>query len=324
MVLKQVQCPPKGLNNKGVSLLFKKWIPSMEKYAGDYIGLGDITGSTSNKEAKKVAIGNNKFIHMGEKCDSTSEAECVGKDKYMYMRSYPLGKIPICKEKTKIIDSIETKEYNHEGNIDLIGGTGLMGNLQEEIINLPIYDYFSATFNKTGPFASKSCMKATLPVGNGIAVNGRKFSNKEDAIINGRGWWVESHCIPKEPTFDKRYGGEIFKIPFSKSRCIKELPKITEKFKIVSTDRISNHNNYFFITIISFFILLSIIKNGYINAKKKFILILIVFCLGALLATMKYIRSGMGQITHQLKRKVIPDSFTNLIQYFFIKNNKND
>ena len=209
MVLKQVQCPPKGLNNKGVNLLFKKWIPSMEKYAGDYIGLGDITGSTSNKEAKKVAIGNNKFIDMGEKCDNTSEEECIGKDKYMYMRSYPLGKIPICKEKTKTIDSIETKEYNHEGNIDLIGGTGLMGNLQEEIINLPIYDYFSATFNKTGPFASKSCMKATLPVGDGIAVDGRKFSNKEDAIINGRGWWIESHCIPKEPTFDKRYGGEI-------------------------------------------------------------------------------------------------------------------
>jgi len=279
MVLKQIQCPPKGVDNKGVSLLLKKWIPAMEKYAGDYIGLGDITGTTSNKEAKKVAIGYNKFIYMGDKCDNTSDKECIGKDRYMYLRNYPTGKIPICKEKTKIIDSIEKKEYSHEGNINLIGNTGLMGNLQEELINLPIYDYFSATFNKKGPFVSKSCMKATLPVGDGIAVDNRKFSNEKDVLNNGRGWYVEEKCIPREPTFKKRYGGEIFKIPFSKSKCIKELPQIKENLKIVSKNK--KFNTYKLVCLLSILILSSIIILINVGCKThyKFTSILIVFCL---------------------------------------------
>ena len=311
MVLKQVECPPKGIKNKGIPLLFKKWIPSMEKYAGDYIGLGDITGSTSNKRADKVAIGYNQFIYMGEKCDNTSEKECIGEDKYMYMRNYPLGKIPICKEKTKIIDSKEKTEHKIVGNIDLIGGTGLIGNLQEDIINLPIYDYFSATFNKKGPFASKTCMKATLPVGDGIAVDGRKFSNKEDAIKNGRGWWIESKCIPKQPTFDKRYGGQIFKIPFSKSKCIKELPKITENFEILQAQN-TNYYTYIY-TIINIILLLLLVTNNYINTNTKLVIFVILFYIN--ISIIKSSRNNIRKITSKLKKTIITYSLKDSLRY---------
>ena len=62
-------------------------------------------------------------------------------------------------------------------------------------------------------------MKARLPVGNGLLVDGRRFDTKEQALDNGRGWYVEEQCIPKGPTYSKTYGGELFKIPISESRC---------------------------------------------------------------------------------------------------------
>ena len=57
MVLKQIECPPKGNDTYGMVNFATKWLPSMETYAIDYVGLGDIIGSkTNNKDAKKIAI----------------------------------------------------------------------------------------------------------------------------------------------------------------------------------------------------------------------------------------------------------------------------
>ena len=42
MVLDQIQCPKKGNNKMGVNVFAKKWLPEMEKYAIDYVGLGDL------------------------------------------------------------------------------------------------------------------------------------------------------------------------------------------------------------------------------------------------------------------------------------------
>ena len=64
MVLDQIQCPKKGNKKMGVNVFAKKWLPEMEKYAVDYVGLGDLTGTTSKKEAKKATIGTNKFVKL--------------------------------------------------------------------------------------------------------------------------------------------------------------------------------------------------------------------------------------------------------------------
>ena len=212
MVLNQIECPPTK-SKQNIGQLFNKWMPEMEKYAVDYVGLGDIAGTTSNKRAKKTAIGTNKFISIGGKCDSGSEPECIGKDRYVYYRSYPFGFIPNCAKKDG--------NYEITSLTDIPGGTALMGGIAEDIINLNIADTSKSLFGK-GPLSSKNCMKARLPVGNGLLVDGRRFDTKEQALDNGRGWYVEEQCVPRQPTHDKNYGGEIFKIPFSESRCREE------------------------------------------------------------------------------------------------------
>lgn len=213
MVLKQIECPPEGSNKYSMSLFVNKWLPAMEKYAVDYVGLGDITGSTSNKSAKKVAIGTNKFVPIAGQCGSSSDIDCIGQDRYMYLRTYPLGYIPKCVK--------SGNEYKNEENIDIVGGTGLLGGIQEDLYNLEISDAMASTFKK-GPFASSDCMKARLPVGDGLLLDGRKFSTSDEVKQNGRGWYIEEKCVPRQPTFSKNYGGETFEIPISESRCVKE------------------------------------------------------------------------------------------------------
>lgn len=212
MVLNQIDCPRKG-SKYGVNVLVNKWMPEMEKYAVDYVGLGGLTGTTSKKEAKKATIGRNEFVKLSGTCGPLSDTECIGKDRYMYFRSYPMGYTPTCIKKDG--------EYITNGKNPIIGGTGLLGGVQEDLYTLNLSDYANAIVKK-GPFASSDCMKARLPVGDGLLLDGRKFDNKEDVQLNGRGWYVEEQCVPRQPTHDKNYGGEIFKIPFSESRCREE------------------------------------------------------------------------------------------------------
>ena len=70
----------------------------METYALDYVGIGDIIGTTSNKKSDKVAIGYNKFVPIGGKCGSKSDVGCSGEERHMYLKTYPLGYIPKCED----------------------------------------------------------------------------------------------------------------------------------------------------------------------------------------------------------------------------------
>ena len=100
MVLKQIKCPPTG-KGYGMNKFVKKWLPGMELYAMDYIGVGDMIGTTKNKVARRVALGNNSFMSIGGTCGSSSDSECVGQERNMYLKSYPLGSIPTCIEKKR-------------------------------------------------------------------------------------------------------------------------------------------------------------------------------------------------------------------------------
>ena len=99
MVLNQIECPPTK-SKQNIGQLFNKWMPEMEKYAVDYVGLGDIAGTTSNKRAKKTAIGTNKFVSIGGKCGIRSDNGCRGEDRHMYLKSYPLGYMPKCENQS--------------------------------------------------------------------------------------------------------------------------------------------------------------------------------------------------------------------------------
>ena len=250
MVIKQIKCPPKGTPKYGIPLLINKWMPSMESYIIDYIGLGGITGSTSNKEAKKAALGYNKFIKIDGKCGIQSDKECIGKDKYMYMKAYPLGYLPVCK--------IKNNKYKNVGNYPLMGKTGLIGNIQEDLYNLNVGDAMKSMVN-TGPFKSSDCMKARLPVGNSLLLGGLKYNNEEEVKKNGRGWYIEEKCVPRQPTLEKNYGGENFKIPFSASYCVKEKEDkdLKEEFVVCSPKESKNVANI--LLCISILLLLGVI-----------------------------------------------------------------
>uniref|UniRef100_A0A6C0AUV4 Uncharacterized protein n=1 Tax=viral metagenome TaxID=1070528 RepID=A0A6C0AUV4_9ZZZZ len=213
MVLKQIKCPPTG-KGYGMDKFLKKWLPGMELYAMDYIGVGDMIGTTKNKVARKVALGNNSFMSIGGTCGSSSDSECVGQERNMYLKSYPLGSIPTCIEK-------KDGTYATTQGVPLLGGTALIGGLQEDLFTLPITDISKSVVNR-GVFASNDCMKARLPVGNGLLMGNRRVNSKEEAVDKKQAWWVEEKCIPRQPTVSKEYGGETFKIPFSTSYCVTE------------------------------------------------------------------------------------------------------
>ena len=198
-ILQQIQCPP-TVNKKTISKFMTRWAPALKKYGMDYTGLNQAFGlKTNKKKLKRTAIGNNRFIKSNGKCGVASEYGCRGEDKYLYLKTYPLGYIPNCDSKNKS---------------KIIGGTGLIGNIQEDIYNLDADDVTKSFFNR-GPLASNVCMKARLPVGDSLMRSNKRRENKEDAELNNGGWWVEEHCVPKQSTIEQKYGGEIFDIPYS-------------------------------------------------------------------------------------------------------------
>ena len=78
-------------------------------------------GTTNNKVSKKVALGNNSFVSIGGTCGSSSDSVCVGQERNMYLKSYPLGTIPTCIEK-------KDGSYSTSQGIPIIGKTSLIEN----------------------------------------------------------------------------------------------------------------------------------------------------------------------------------------------------
>jgi hypothetical protein len=208
MVLKQVKCPPKGNDKYSIPIFVNKWLPAMETYALDYVGIGDIIGTTKNNKADKVAIGYNKFVPIGGKCGAKSDDGCQGEQRHMYLKTYPLGYTPTCED--------NDGNYTTTGKEDILGGTSLIGGMQEDLYNLNVKDTMAALVGR-GPYASDDCMRIRLPVGNGLLKgNSRSI---EEVRETGRGWYVEEKCVPRQPTNAKKYGEETFNIPYSASWC---------------------------------------------------------------------------------------------------------
>ena len=211
LILRQVKCPP-GPGKKNIETFVRKWIPAIEEYGLDYTGIGDIFGTTSNKESKKIAIGTNRFFKINGKCGLMSDSGCRNKDKYLYLKTYPTGKIAHCK--TNSDGEVSSERTN------VIGGKGIIGGVLEDLSNLDVVDVVSSTVNK-GPYASNNCMRARLPVGDTLLNPSKKRENEQAAKNAGSGWWIEEHCVPRQPTYTQEYGGEKFNIPFSKTFCAK-------------------------------------------------------------------------------------------------------
>ena len=198
-ILKSIKCPPSE-EKIGIDKATTIWEPDFFKYAFDYTGL-----SMNRKSLEGNTLGKNYFMKLGDKvCDQTSSNTCRGKDMHIYVKEYPLGKMPMC--------SISRNgSYKTSWGPDLYGSTGIVGGIQEDIYNINTTD-FAKSMIGMGPYASTRCMSAQLPVGS-------KLLNKDKKGSKSDGWWEEERCIPYQPTIPKNYGGKIYNIPFSSSIC---------------------------------------------------------------------------------------------------------
>tara|TARA_B000000532_G_scaffold244240_1_gene243356 strand:+ start:5444 stop:6331 length:888 start_codon:yes stop_codon:yes gene_type:complete len=197
---KQITCPP-GDRKKSVDNAMNVWFSNFAKYSLVYTGAGALFGSKI-KKPEKTTLGINKFYPVsGQTCGRRSEKECIGKQKYIYVKGYPLGVIPNCDGKKSPVP----------------GKTGLIGGILEDMHNIKGTDHIKAIFG-SGPYATKKCMKAKLPVGNFLLDPKKKVDSSDvdpEDLDKRREWWIEEKCIPKQTTHKVNYGGIDFDFPFS-------------------------------------------------------------------------------------------------------------
>ena len=253
-IIKSVKCP-KNANKRNINRFKNIWLPQISEYGLYYPGIIKAKGKKKNK----YLIGANYFKEIkGQKCNLSSEEGCENENKHIYVRGYPLKKIPTCVEKNG--------EYETNLNEDVFGSTGIIGGIQEDIVNINFGD-FTKSLVGLGPYSnSVKCMKATLPVGT-------RLSDTNMTTKGGKqGWWEETHCIPHEPTVKKKYGNKNYKIPFSKSKC-KKSKKSKEEFQNNNKKYIKlNQYKYLFLFIVVLFLCLKINMCIY---KRIFLLFLI-------------------------------------------------
>lgn len=220
-VVKQIKCPPNN-KKKDIKTALKTWFKTLELYGFDYTGAGQILGTTSNKKKRKTTIGINKFYEVPNvKCGTNSCEECINKQKYIYVKGYPLGKIHDCNNK----------------NTPIPGGTGIIGSIFEDLYNLNGTDHVKAIFGK-GPYGTTKCMSATLPVGNSFLDPSKKIDplNVDPEKLESKSWWVETKCVPYQTTHKIKYADQVFNFPFddcnkSTNECFKNFD-INRKYKI--------------------------------------------------------------------------------------------
>lgn len=213
-ILKQVKCPP-TTKKKTMKTAAKVWIPSLNRYALQYSGVDDLFGFKRNKKlAEKTTLGTNYFKSVeGQICDTKSEPACVGAQKHIYIKGYPLGK------------TVELEEGKLK-KTSMLGKTGLIGSISEDLSNFHMQEHVRALFNK-GIYGNKTCMKAKLPVGS-FLLKSSKFRKSKPKTKKEQDdtWWIEEKCVPREKTHPVTYGEQKFEFPFHTKESFKVSDKI--------------------------------------------------------------------------------------------------
>lgn len=182
-----------------------------------------------------LSLGSNYFVPLG-KCGKSSDPQCVGKTKMVYLRNIPTGYIPLLGN---------VSMYSVTG-CDIPGVTNGLGTIPGMLEDL------SEFVNVGGPnTVNDTCMRIRLPVGSKIhdskmkcnldyskinskpTLQGRLQetqrqvqSNCGESGINNNTWWYEERCTPSynhavsprllNPTTDDIANGESRYIPMPK------------------------------------------------------------------------------------------------------------
>lgn len=216
-LIKQVECPsvanppyntqlsitPGGVSigNSSLKYVGEKAIPHALGYLNyNFTALGSNDGTFDEKTGfdgtyatSKRVLGYNYFTKTGAICNSSSEADCVGKDQYTYIRNYP----------------VFTKKYQAKGNLSFA--------FFNDVIDLNPVPLLKSLIT---PGVSEKCkMSPLLSVGSAID-SPKQFADKTEfvtqynACIPGcpskpsvaerenclkdclRGHWKDRKCIP--------------------------------------------------------------------------------------------------------------------------------
>lgn len=146
--------------------------------------------SGKKRDGKDVALGKNNFMKAG-KCDNFKSApECRGKDRHIYVRNIPTGKIPPFN-----LSFLGVTGCNLQGFTE---GRGILPGLIEDAYDINPFEMTLAALGK-GNIGSKVCRPMSLPVGSRIYDKDSKRFEYETKCVA-----VENSTSTTDPKLNKK------------------------------------------------------------------------------------------------------------------------
>lgn len=231
-IYNQIKCP--NLIGEPGDVSAKSVITAVTRNIANYIAAYPLSGVNTDYAYGDVspngfyngtdaALGSNYFLPLG-RCNESSDRECRGQDRYVYVRNIPTGKIPI----------IGNLSFHGLTGCNLKGITesrGLVPGLLEDVSDIQPMALMEA-IGKSGNYGSYKCSRRSYPVGKNIYDPTLECKGGE---CKGKMWWRESRCTPS--TFHMKTATD------GRSRQYPGAPALFELFKPTESKRPPNHTN---------------------------------------------------------------------------------
>ena len=120
-------------------------------------------------------MGSNYYIPLGF-CDKTSDTNCVGQQRWVYVRNIPTGTIPL-------LGNVSFRGLTGCNMPGLTENRGIVGGFMEDLSDIEPIAIFDALAGN-GNFGSFKCKKMSFPVG----------TNIYDEKMEGKTWNNETKC----------------------------------------------------------------------------------------------------------------------------------
>jgi hypothetical protein len=150
-----------------------------EKY-GDVESNGFYSG-------KDYSLGSNFFVPLG-KCGESSLNDCTGKDRYVYMRNIPTGKIPV-------MSNVSFQGFTGCNVSGVTEMRGLLPGLLEDISDIQPFALAEA-YGENGNYGTNICKEMTFPVGTHIYDPKMECKGDTDCSADNKTWKYQTKCTP--------------------------------------------------------------------------------------------------------------------------------
>ena len=211
-----VPLPPK-VDKKSIEVtpVIQKEVYNFMNYAAAY-PLSGINTEVKNGEIKQTpqgpfyagkdyALGSNYFMPLGH-CNDQSEDGCTGKNRYIYIRNIPTGRIPL-------IGNLSFQSLTGCNIPGVTEGRGLVPGMLEDLSDIQPLNLLDNLVGD-GNYGNYKCKKMSYPVGTHIYDPEMKCNPGEDCT--NKSWWMETRCTPSNKYLTKSTTGRSQKFPLAK------------------------------------------------------------------------------------------------------------